>query len=304
MRYSFHRTVRALAPELAVGALALTSLAAQAAPDYCPDDGPVRFGVEPYEAPKLLLPAYQRVAQLLQQKIGCEVKIQITSNYTAEIEAMRHDKLDVGEFGPFGAVLAEKVANAKIIAQFADENRQPQTYWASIVTWPGSGIDKLADVKGKTFVYSDPASTSGHLMPAYALKQAGIDPEHGVQAFYAGTHTSSFEALAYKKGKAGELNSETKAMAERRGWLAGTDFKTLWKSKPLPLDAIAINPRINDTLAAKLTQTLQHLDYRSSLNAEQQKTMKKKMALVPADHDDYAPIRKVMNTMHIGLSDL
>ena len=294
---------------LAMAGLLLSTAAAPiaagaATPDYCPEDGPVHFGVEPYEAPETLLPAYQQIGEMLARQIGCDVKIDITSSYTAEIEAMRHGKLDVGEFGPFGVVLAQKVAGARIIAQFGDAAGKPRTYWASIVSWKGSGITKLSQVAGQTFVYSDPASTSGHLMPAYALKRAGIDPDKGIRAFYAGTHTNSFEALRHHKGKAGEFNSETQAMAKRRGWLADTDFVTLWRSKPLPLDAVAVSPRIDQRLRQRITQALTHMTFGPHLDASARKVMGEKARLIPANDATYAYIRQVMKKMDITLQDL
>ena len=61
----------------------------------------------------------------------------VTTSYNAEIEAMRASKLEFGEFGPLGYVLAHQVAQAEAVARFAGEEG-PSTYYASIVTWPGS----------------------------------------------------------------------------------------------------------------------------------------------------------------------
>ena len=105
-------------------------------------------------------------------------------------------------------MLAHQVAKAEAVAAFADAYGKPDTYTAGIVTWPGSGVTTLADVKGNSFAYSDPASTSGHLFPAYWLRKSGIDPDKGVKAIYAGSHTATFEAIRNHKVLAGELNSE------------------------------------------------------------------------------------------------
>src|SRR6202521_2735247 len=174
----------------------------------CPNGGTIRFGVEPYEDAALLAPAYQPLADALGKALNCKVELNITTNYTAEIEAMRADKLEIAEFGPLAYVFAQKLAKAELVATFSDADGNPATYNASIVTWPGSGITDLTQIAGRSFAYSDPASTSGHLYPAYGLQSNGIDPDSGVQAVYAGSHTSSFEALRNHKVDAGELNSD------------------------------------------------------------------------------------------------
>lgn len=74
---------------------------------------------------------------------------------------------------------------------------------------PGSaqGITKLTDVKGKAFAFADPALTSGHLVPSYALRKAGVDLDNDIRPFYTGAHNASFEALRNHKVPAGELDS-------------------------------------------------------------------------------------------------
>jgi ABC-type phosphate/phosphonate transport system substrate-binding protein len=88
------------------GAIAITLAAAPVAmaadaPD-CPNGGVVRFGVEPYDTSAKLVPIYDHIGKALADKIGCQVQIFITTNYNAEIEAMRVGKLEIGEFGPLG----------------------------------------------------------------------------------------------------------------------------------------------------------------------------------------------------------
>src|SRR5207237_6043265 len=109
---------------------------------------------------------------LIGEKLGCKVEVFIATSYNAEIEAMRNGKLDIGEFGPLGYVLAHQVAKAEAVAAFGTADGKLNSYWASIVTYPESGIKTVVDIKGRSFAFSDPASTSGHLMPAYGLRKA------------------------------------------------------------------------------------------------------------------------------------
>src|ERR1700738_346347 len=85
---------------LAVAFPAASVSSAQGTARDCPHGGTIRFGVEPYEDAALLAPAYQPLADALGQQLNCNVELNITTNYTAEIEAMRSGKLDIAEFGP------------------------------------------------------------------------------------------------------------------------------------------------------------------------------------------------------------
>jgi phosphonate transport system substrate-binding protein len=226
----------------------------------CPNGGTIRFGVEPFDDAATMQPVYEQLATLVGKQLGCTVQVVITNNYTAEVEAMRANKLEVGEFGPLGYVFAHKIANAQPVATFADKTGAPLTYFATIVTTPNTGITKLQDLAGRTFAYSDPASTSGHLFPAYALKKAGVDPDNGIKATYAGSHTASFLAIKNHKVDAGELNSDTITSATAQGLYKASDYVTLWKSDPIPQDPITVRGDLPGDFKARFTATLLGLD--------------------------------------------
>jgi phosphonate transport system substrate-binding protein len=120
------------------GALALSLVsgfsAMAAEPNDCPNGGTVRFGVEPYDTAARLVPIYKKVGKLIGDKLGCKVVLFVATSYNAEIEAMRNGKLEIGEFGPLGYVLAHQVAKAEAVAAFGTTDGKPDTYWASIVT--------------------------------------------------------------------------------------------------------------------------------------------------------------------------
>src|SRR5271165_3964632 len=234
------RTCYTVAMMVAFAAAAVSSTAGAANASDCPNEGVVRYGVEPFDTAPRLIPIYDKIAAMISEKLGCEVKVFISTNYNAEIEAMRNGKLEIAEFGPLGYVLAHEVAKAEAVATFADAQGNADSYWASIVTYPQSGIKTVAEIRGHSFAFSDPASTSGHLFPAYGLRKAGLDPEKDIKPIYAGSHTSSFEALYNHKVDAGELNSEQLESATQRGHYKEGDVIFLWKSDPIPTDPVAV----------------------------------------------------------------
>lgn len=283
---------------VACGGAATTNNTAQAT---CPNNGTVRFAVEPFADSAQMLPVYQEVGAKLGNALGCKVDLTITTNYTAEVEAMRAGKLDVAEFGPLGYVFAHKLAKAEPLATFADKEGDPLTYTASIVTWKGSGVSSLKDVAGKNFAYSDPASTSGHLFPAYGLKKAGIDPDTGVKGVYAGSHTSSFEAIRNHKVDAGELNSDTITSATATGEYKASDYTTLWKSDPIPQDPIAVRGDLPSPFKQKLEKALVSLDLSGISDP---KKVLSGVKLVKTSDATYKPVTDLVGTLHIDLSKL
>jgi phosphonate transport system substrate-binding protein len=254
-----------------------------------------------------LLPVYNDFAKLIGDKLGCPVQLFVATSYTAEIEAMRNDKLEIGEFGPLGYVLAHQVAKAEAVATFGTKDGKPSSYYASIVTWPGSGIDKLADVKGKSFAFSDPASTSGHLFPAFGLSRNGIDPDADIKAVYAGSHTASFEALRNHKVLAGELNSEEINSARLHNEYDDKAYITLWKSEPIPIDPLCIRGDLDPVFKAKLAKVLSSLDLHE-LPEDDQKFLAANedpaLITVPQIDGAFDQIRDLVSTLKVDLSKL
>jgi len=286
-------------------AVATTTAPQPAVADDCPNGGTVRFGVEPYDTATRLVPIYDKIGKMIGDKIGCKVEVFVATGYNAEIEAMRNGKLELAEFGPLGYVLAHQVAKAEAIAAFGGEDGKPVSYWASIVTYPSSGIKTVADIRGRSFAFSDAASTSGHLFPAYGLRKAGLDPEKDVKAIYAGSHTASFEAIYNHKVDAGELNSEQLESATQRGHYKDGDLVFLWKSDAIPTDPFAVRGDLPEAFKKKLGDALKNLDL-MSLDAADRKILVGAgiTRLAPQTDQAYDLIRDLVKTLNIDLQKL
>jgi len=309
MRRQSHLLSDATAVVASAAAIAIAAAVAAspqpARADDCPSGGAVRFGVEPYDTAARLVPIYEKIGKLISDKVGCKVEVFVATGYNAEIEAMRNGKLELAELGPLGYVLAHQVAKAEAVAAFGGADGKPVTYWASVITYPSSGIKTVADIRGHSFAFSDAASTSGHLFPAYGLRKAGLDPDQDVKAIYAGSHTASFEAIYNHKVDAGELNSEQLESATQRGHYKDGDMIFLWKSDPIPTDPFAVRGDLPDALKKKLTDAVQHLDLMSLDPADRKILVGAGITqIVPQTDQSYDLIRDLVKTLHIDLAKL
>ena len=278
-----------------------TTSSGAAAATTCPSGG-LKMAVEPFDDSSKLLPVYNQIVSQFSQALGCPVSLTITTNYSSEVEAMRNNKLDIAEFGPLGYVLAAQVANAQSIVGYADKTGAPATYTASVVSWPGSGASTLAQCAGKSFAYSDPASTSGYLFPAYALKsKASIDPQSGVQAEFAGSHGATYQALVNHKVICGELNSDTISSNTKQGTYNASNFVTLWQSDPIPNDPIAVRAGLPQALKDKIKATLVGLDL-SNVSDPNGELIGVKF--VTWDDGKYNGIRALVSTLNLNLNSL
>ncbi|MCK2216968.1 phosphate/phosphite/phosphonate ABC transporter substrate-binding protein [Actinomadura sp. ATCC 31491] len=231
-----------------------TAGAASAASATCPG-GRIRFGIEPYEDPAKLKPAYETLAAALQRTLGCPIELKVVDDYSAEVLAMRNGQLEMAQFGPLGFVFASKLADAQAVASFADAKGALTTYTAGIWVPADSPIRSVKDLPGKSLALSSPSSTSGDALPRYALKTQGV-AEPSVKLDYAGGHPEALLALVNGKVAAAEINSQQLAAATAAGTFDPAKYRRIWTSDPIPNDPITVHGKLDPAVRAAITSAL------------------------------------------------
>lgn len=212
----------------------------------------LRVGAIPAEDAQKTREAYKPLMAYLEKKTGMKTELFVATDYSGVIEAMRAGKLDIAMYGPFSYILAADKANAEA---FVVENRKGTgtSYKSIIVARPDSGINSLQDLKGHSFAFVDPASTSGNLIPRSIFKKNGIDPDKDFKStVYAGGHDAV--ELAVKNGKvdAGADDDITSNNMRQQGLITDKDVKVIFESDPIPGSPWAWRKDLPDDLKAKL----------------------------------------------------
>ena len=183
--------VTALSLVLASGAIAQSVLRVSAIPD---------------EAPTELQRKFMPLGDYLEKEIGMKVEFTPVTDYAAVVESLATRKLDLVWLGGFTFVQAKlRTSGTAIpIAQRAEDEK----FTSRFIVPADSTAMSLADLKGKTFAFGSPSSTSGHLMPRYFLQQAGINPEKDFKNIaFSGAHDATVAFVAGGKAEAGVLNA-------------------------------------------------------------------------------------------------
>jgi len=215
------------------------------------------IGMDSGDKPGQTKAAIEPFRLYLQKKMGMEVQIFFTTDYTAVIEAIRAKKVQVAQMAPFAYILATQKPGIIPIATFGMDGK-PSLYHSVIITTPKTGIRSMDDVKARskslTLCFADPASTSGHLIPRAYLNSIGLNPDSAFkQTMFAGTHAASI--LSVKSGKVdiGCTNIDLSlAKMIREGDVKKEDFVILWTSPPIVNDVITVRSDLNKNFVKKL----------------------------------------------------
>lgn len=281
-----------------------TSAKASAAGDSsaCPN-GQVRFGVEPYEAPAKLTPAYEVLTKALEKGLGCPVKLQIVQDYAAEVLAMKNGQLDLAEFGPLGYVFAQQEAKAEAVASFADANGKLSSYTAGLWVPANSPITSLAGLKGKTVALSSAGSTSGDALPRYALQKAGIS-QGDLTLQYAGGHPQSLLALVKGKVDAGEINSQELPAAVAANEIDPSKFRKIWASDPIPNDPITVYGGLSQQFKDKVKAVLTSLQPADVAAIGKFLDVDPAGPMIAVDKSTYQPLFDLASALHLTKKDV
>ena len=163
-----------------------------------------RVSAIPDEAPTELQRKFKPLGNYLEQKLGMKVEFTPVTDYAASVEGLINKKIDMVWFGGFTFVQAKARSNNQITPLV---QREEDEKFKSVFITTNKDINKLEDLKGKTFSFGSESSTSGHLMPRSFLLAAKINPDTDMKRIaFSGAHDATVAAVSGGKVDAGALN--------------------------------------------------------------------------------------------------
>jgi phosphonate transport system substrate-binding protein len=217
----------------------------------------LRVGFVPAENAQQVIQNAQPIVEILQNRLGMEVQPFVATDYTGVIEALRGNKLDIAFLTPASYVLAKNEANVRVVLK--SERKGSPFYYAAIITRADSGIQSLEDLRGKTFAFGDPLSTSANVFPRKMLHERGIDPVRDFKKIlYSGGHDATVLAVLNRKVDAGATyanspdNNDTAWMRYLQDPEQVKQIRAIAFSEPIPADNLVIHGDLDDQLAKKV----------------------------------------------------
>jgi len=193
----------------------------------------LNVGLIPSEDANVVIADNKPFLDVLARAVQMEVKPFVATDYNGVTEALRSKRLDIAFMGPFSYVLAVSVADVEAFA-VAETSKQTTTYRAYVIARKDRGIRSLADLKGRTFAFVDPSSTSGHLLPKAALSKIGFDADKDFsRVIFAGGHDAVAIAVQNGKVDAGAIAEGLFDAAVARGVIKRDELTIVWTSDPI-----------------------------------------------------------------------
>lgn len=173
---------------------------------------------------------------------GLSVQGWYAQSYLDAAEALVTNKVQLAWVSSKTALDCIERANVEVFGQLVD-SKGSLGYRALIVTRRDSGITSieqlLARPRSHSFALGEDISTSGNLMPSYALfVPRNIKPEEQFSPLLRGTHAQTVDAVLAGKAQAGTYNTEELDRLKLQQPARAAQLHVLWESALIPKDPL------------------------------------------------------------------
>jgi phosphonate transport system substrate-binding protein len=200
---------------------------------------------------------------------GKEVRFFPVQSNAAQLEAMRAGRLHVAGFNTGSTPVAVNCVGFVPLAMMSAKDGS-YGYQMEILTWPGSGIESIPDIKGRTLAFTAPTSNSGFKAPSTLLEtEFGFAADRDYKTAFSGSHDNSILGVVNRDYDAAAIANEVLHRMVARDVVSADQYISLYKSDSFPTTGYGIAHDLHPDLAAKIRDAFFSFDWEgTALQAE------------------------------------
>ena len=233
------------------------------------DPATLIFAYTPVEDPAVYAKVWKGFLEHMEKVTGKKVQFFPVQSNAAQIEAMRAGRLHVAGFNSGSNPIAVACAGFKPFAMMASEDGS-YGYEMEIITYPGSAIEKVQDLKGKKLAFVQETSNSGYKAPSAILKtEFGLEAKKDFEPVFSGKHDNSILGVANKDYPAAAVANSVMQRMIARGVVKANQIKSIYKSQTFPTTAYGVVYNLKPELQEKIKQAFFSFPWKGSALAEE-----------------------------------
>ncbi len=212
------------------------------------------FAYTPVEDPSVYAEAWSDFLAFLEEKTGKKVQFFPVQSNAAQIEAMRAGRLHIAGFNTGSNPIAVACGGFRPFTIMASADGS-FGYEMEIITYPGSGIEKMEDIKGKQLAFTSETSNSGFKAPSAILKaDYGMEPGRDFEPLFSGKHDNSVLGVANKDYPAAAIANSVMARMLERDVVQPEQIVSLYKSQTFPTTGYGVVYNLKPELQEKIKE--------------------------------------------------
>ncbi len=213
---------------------------------------PVKIGVAAMVSPQETVKYYKQLIEYIGGKLGSPVEMVQKESYDEMDGMLERGEVQVAFVcaGPYVKDHAKFGAELLVAPQ---SYGQP-FYHAYIIVNKNSPIKDLAGLKGKKFVFTDPKSNTGKIVPTYMVsKEFHMSPEKFFgEVLYTRSHDRSVEAVAKKMVDGASIDSLIYDYTVKTNPIYTSQTRIIRKSPAYGIPPIVVRKGMDPALKNKL----------------------------------------------------
>lgn len=218
------------------------------------DPSTLVFAYTPVEDPAVYAQVWDGFLKHMEGITGKRVQFFPVQSNAAQIEAMRAGRLHIAGFNTGSNPIAVACAGFNPFAMMARADGS-FGYEMEIITYPGSGIETVEDIKGKTLAFTAETSNSGFKAPSALLKgEFGMVAGRDFEATFSGKHDNSVLGVANKDYPAASIANSVMARMFARDVVKPEQIKTLYRSQTFPTTGFGVVYNLKPELKEKIRE--------------------------------------------------
>lgn len=228
------------------------------------DPSTLIFAYTPVEDPAVYAKVWDGFLKHMEKVTGKRVQFFPVQSNAAQIEAMRAGRLHVAGFNTGSNPIAVACAGFVPFTMMASK-KDEFGYEMEIITYPGSGINKIEDIKGKKLAFTSETSNSGFKAPSALLEQEfKMVAKKDYDPVFSGKHDNSIIGVANKDYPAAAIANSVKARMLARNVIKADSLKVIYKSQTFPTTGYGHVYNLKPELAAKVKEAFFSFNWEGS----------------------------------------
>lgn len=240
-----------------------------ALPRFTPPAGftKLRLGLVPFLSRETIAPAHEKLAAYLSRVLQVPVELIVADNYGDAVERMARGEFDLVVLSPLSYVEATRRMKLNCLVQtIADGSDSASGY---IFVRDDSPRRTLEDLKGASFAFVDPMSTSGSLLPKRLLRDHGFELENDLgHTEYLGDHEAVLLAVFEGRMEAGATYQGAFGALRKSRGVDPLSFRVVAKTARTPRDIFCARAEVPHEVTELVTAALLDLSGRDRAGRE------------------------------------
>ena len=249
----------------------------------------VPFGLCSKYNPRIMYQLYQPFVDYLSKNTPYQFEISLSKTYEETIDRLGKGGITIASCGPVPYVKGREKYKVRPILRALSKDGKP-TYRGIIIVRQDSPIQKIVDLKGKSFAFGQEWSTAGHILPEYHLARAKVHLEDLKSYSFLRHHDSVVQGVLKGQFDAGAVKDIVAYQYQSQG------IRFIHVTDPLPTVPIVVRDDTPKEIVESVKAALLKLNPNDPAAQKEMSQWDEefKYGFTEASDSDYDPIRKIL----------